>query len=171
MRSTRGGGDALGSGFYFAYVSFFVDNMFLASTSSLESVSWCFTPALTLCPIGNINTPELPIFQHAVKVYECPTTQRDLIREENKDKAGVYAWVNMVNGKFYIGSGDCLYSRLSDYYPNWYLLSRTSLYICRALTKYGMSNFRLLILEYTNSENVISCEYKNGLIHLIPLTT
>jgi len=145
--------------------------MFLASTSSLESVSWCFTPALTLCPIGNINTPELPIFQHAVKVYECPTTQRDLIREENKDKAGVYAWVNMVNGKFYIGSGDCLYSRLSDYYPNWYLLSRTSLYICRALTKYGMSNFRLLILEYTNSENVISCEYKNGLIHLIPLTT
>jgi len=72
----------------------------------------------------------------------------------------VYAWVNMVNGKFYIGSGDCLYLRLSDYYQNWYLLSRTSLYICRGLAKYGMSSFRLLILEYTNSENVISCEQK-----------
>jgi group I intron endonuclease len=32
--------------------------------------------------------------------------------------------------------------------------------VVRALNKYGMINFSLVILEYTNSDNVISCEQK-----------
>jgi len=43
-----------------------------------------------------------------------------------------------------------LYLRLSDYYQNWYLLSRDNLSIVRALSKYGMVRFYLVILNYTD---------------------
>lgn len=53
-----------------------------------------------------------------------------------------------------------MYLRLSDYYQDWYLNTRISLYLIRAFNKYSMSNFSLYILEYTNSENLIVCEQK-----------
>ena len=62
---------------------------------------------------------------------------------------------NNLNGKIYIGSGDSLYLRISDYYPNWYMESRNNLYIVRALSKYGMGNFTLYILKYTNKDKLI----------------
>lgn len=76
------------------------------------------------------------------------------------DKVGIYARVNMENGNYYIGSGNPLYLRISDYYQNWYLLSHSNLYIVRAFNKYGMNNFTLVILEYANPESLISCEQK-----------
>jgi group I intron endonuclease len=93
-------------------------------------------------------------------VYNDPLNERSLIREENNGVAGVYCWINLVNNKTYIGSGDPLYVRLCDYYQVWYYLSRPSLYILRALKKYGMENFSLAILEYTDSKTLISCEQK-----------
>lgn len=57
-----------------------------------------------------------PIFKYGVKSYNDPINSRDLIRAENNGKVGVYCWVNKVNGKLYIGSGDPLYLRISDYY-------------------------------------------------------
>lgn len=100
------------------------------------------------------------IYKYGIKTYSNPIDTRELIREENNGKVGVYCWVNNVNGKYYIGSGDPLYLRLSDYYQVWYFLARPNLYIVRAFCKYGMINFSLIILEYTNSENLISCEQK-----------
>lgn len=58
----------------------------------------------------------------------------------------------------YVGSGDPLYTKFSDYYLPWYLISRSNLYIVKALKKYTMANFSLYVLEYANSDNVISCE-------------
>jgi group I intron endonuclease len=72
-----------------------------------------------------------------------------LIRSENKGKIGIYAWVNTLN-KFYIGNSNPLYLRLSDYYQNWYLLSRDNFLIVRALSKYGIVRFYLVILYYTD---------------------
>lgn len=60
----------------------------------------------------------LPIFKYGVKLYDDPVNSRKLIREENNGKVGVYCWVNKVNGKIYIGSGNPLYLRLSDYYQS-----------------------------------------------------
>ena len=89
-----------------------------------------------------------------------------LSEKKNNGKVGVYCWVNNVNGKYYIGSGDPLYVRLSDYYQPWYLLSRFNLYIVRALVKHGMTNFSLIILEYSSPEDLIACwgTPKNGFI-------
>jgi group I intron endonuclease len=39
-------------------------------------------------------------------------------------------------------------------------LARTNLYVVRALSKHGLSNFSLVILEYTSSEDLIACEQK-----------
>lgn len=93
-----------------------------------------------------------------IKYYNDPINQRSLIRKDNNGKIGIYAWVNNINNKVYIGSGDPLYTRLSDYYQPWYLISRINLHIVRAMNKYTMANFSLYILEYTNSEDIISCE-------------
>jgi group I intron endonuclease len=101
-----------------------------------------------------------PVYLHAIKIYEDPLNQRDLIREENNEKIGIYCWINKKTEKFYIGSGDPLYLRISDYYQSWYYLSHSNLYIVRALFKYGMSNFSLVILEYCKSDDLIKCEQK-----------
>ena len=87
-----------------------------------------------------------------------------MIRSENKGKIGIYAWVNTLNNKFYIGSGNPLYLRLSDYYQNWYLLSQDNFSIVRALSLYGIVRFYLVILyrfkKYTFlwTEKSWSCE-------------
>lgn len=60
------------------------------------------------------------LFLYGIKVYKDPLNERDLIRNENNGKTGVYAWVNNINNKIYIGSGNLLYLRLSDYYQDWY---------------------------------------------------
>lgn len=95
-----------------------------------------------------------------IKTYENPLESRELIRKDNNGKVGVYCWFNKVNGKYYIGSGDPLYLRLSDYYQDWYYLARASTYIVRALSKHGMANFSLVILEYTSSGDLIKSEQK-----------
>lgn len=97
-------------------------------------------------------------FNKFERFYSDPANQRSKIREENNGKIGVYAWVNKINNKVYVGSGDPLYTRLSDYYQPWYLTSRTNLYVIRAFNKYTMANFSLYILEYTDSESLIACE-------------
>lgn len=108
----------------------------------------------------NFNSYESIISKHAIKIYIDPLNQRNLIRKENNGKIGIYSWVNKINGKFYIGSGNSLYLRISDYYQKWYLKSRTNLYIVKALSKYGMKNFNLVILEYSNSKDLLLCEQK-----------
>lgn len=109
----------------------------------------------------NSNDSELnckELFNKFERFYSDPVNQRSKIRDENNGKIGVYAWVNKINNKVYVGSGDPLYTRLSDYYQPWYLASRANLYVVRAFNKYNMANFSLYILEYTNSESLISCE-------------
>ncbi len=106
-----------------------------------------------------------PIFKYAIKIYKDPINQRDLIRVDNSGKVGIYSWINNINGKFYIGKGNSLYLRLSDYYQKWYLESRTNLHIVRSLSKYKMSNFTLVILKYTDLKSVVS--YEKEFINLL----
>ncbi len=118
-----------------------------------------FIPKL-FCRRNFSNLYNSVVFKYAIKIYNDPLNQRNLIRNDNKNKIGIYSWVNNINGKFYIGSGDPLYLRISDYFQNWYFLYHPNLYIVRALSKYGMKNFSLVILEYSDSENLILCEQK-----------
>ena len=88
--------------------------------------------------------------------YNNADVEKESALDDNKGKAGVYCWTNKINGKKYVGSSIDLYRRLMQYYNIKYLIraSKFSL-ICKALLKYGYSNFQLEILEYCESSEVI----------------
>lgn len=72
----------------------------------------------------------------------------DIIKEI-KGKSGVYRWVNKLNGKSVcIGSSVNLTARLYRYYSLAHIMvqSKHSL-ICKALIKYGYSNFSFEIFS------------------------
>jgi group I intron endonuclease len=89
-----------------------------------------------------------------VKSYSNADTMKLEIFQENKNKAGIYRWVNHKNGKSYIGSSVNLTRRFYQYLNSKYLLSRKMI-ICQALLKYGYSAFSLEILEYCDKKDLI----------------
>ena len=67
-------------------------------------------------------------------------------------------WKNLKNGKRNIGSSEHLNRRLSEYFNNNYLIKDNCMQICRALLKYGYSNFSLTIIDYCEPEKCIERE-------------
>jgi group I intron endonuclease len=56
--------------------------------------------------------------------------------------AGIYFWVNKVNGKYYVGSTTNFYQRIMSYF---YLTGAYGL-ILKALKKYGFESFSLILI-------------------------
>jgi len=77
--------------------------------------------------------------------YKNADVQKAQILLENKNKSGVYIWVNLINGKKYVGSSKDIRARLYQYYNVNYLVNY-NMYIYKALLKYGYSNFSLDIV-------------------------
>jgi group I intron endonuclease len=104
----------------------------------------------------NINIPSIV----PIRSYLNSDKQKEEICRDNKNKSGVYRWVNKINGKSYVGSSTSLSRRILFYY---YLSSlkrevNGSIIIYRALLKYGYSNFSLDIIEYCEPNKLISRE-------------
>jgi group I intron endonuclease len=72
----------------------------------------------------------------------------DSQREVLKNKAGIYSFINTINGKQYIGSAKDFYIRLNEHLNN--KKSNTSLQT--AFNKYGLDNFNWVIYEYFSYE-------------------
>lgn len=83
---------------------------------------------------------------------------RNPIRLGTNHVSGIYCWINMFNGKCYIGKANNLYLRLSNYFQKGYI-QRTLLssYFSRAISKYGLESFALVILEF-NPANLAKAE-------------
>jgi excinuclease UvrABC nuclease subunit len=80
----------------------------------------------------------------AVAVFLNPVAERAQISQFLKGRAGVYAWVKKINGKAYVGSSINLRKRVADYFkPS--LATYDTLVIVRAILKYGLINFQLVI--------------------------
>lgn len=75
-----------------------------------------------------------------------------------KGKAGIYVWINRLNGKKYVGSSVNLRRRLLEYYNINRLLNENSMPINTALLKYGYQNFSFTILEFCDLDNLMSRE-------------
>jgi NUMOD1 domain-containing protein/GIY-YIG catalytic domain-containing protein/NUMOD3 motif-containing protein len=74
-----------------------------------------------------------------------------IIYKENKNKAGIYIWENIITGEIYVGSSGNLGKRFSFYFSKKALtnvLSTGNSNIYSNILKYGLSNFSLQILEY-----------------------
>lgn len=74
--------------------------------------------------------------------------------KDNKNKSGVYRWVNKVNGKSYVGSSVNPAIRFKNYRSFRYL-STNKMLISKALLKYDYSKFTIEILEFCESSEAI----------------
>lgn len=91
-------------------------------------------------------------------VYSNVDKQKESIVKENRNKSGVYMWINNTNGNSYVGSSVNLSKRLLEYLNTNYLLRHKNMSINKALLKYGYSDFSLHILEYCESSVCIERE-------------
>lgn len=92
------------------------------------------------------------------RIYENVEKERNMIVKDNKNESGIYCWQNKLNGKLYVGSAVNLSVRIGDYSQPAYKRDRSYLPIVRAINKYGISGFNLLIIEYCDSLNLIERE-------------
>lgn len=96
-----------------------------------------------------------------MKKYTNADTDKLDILKENENKAGIYRWTNINEGKSYIGCGTNLSKRFRDYFSIRNLerqIKNNRSYIYRSILKYGYSNFSLEIIEYCPASLVISRE-------------
>ena len=83
--------------------------------------------------------------------YSNADTMKTEILNENRNKIGIYRWINLLNGKSYVGSGVNLSHRLKLYYSLRSMnaqLKRGKSAIYSSILKHGHSSFSLEILEF-----------------------
>ena|ERR1700753_3675154 len=101
----------------------------------------------------------LPAFSiDAPKVFTNVLCERIEMSKQLRGQSGIYCWINLLNGKYYIGSGVDLGNRVNDYFQDSYYKSRTNTIIVRAILKYGIGNFALVILDFCDKEDLLSQE-------------
>lgn len=102
------------------------------------------TELFTIClfPFGPFIKP---IFlNEPVRVY-FPNLNRNLIGTDNKNRVIIYQWINLINGKIYIGSASAGSTRLLNYFSPSVLARNLPIY--NSLKQYKHNNFCLAILE------------------------
>ena len=65
-----------------------------------------------------------------------------LIKEELKNKSGIYVFICNITGHMYIGSAKNISKRISEHLSG----HRSNVPLQRGFTKYGLDNFTLVIL-------------------------
>lgn len=81
-------------------------------------------------------------------IYEDASSMQKAILKDNAGKSGIYMLTNKLTGDIYVGQSIDLRKRFLNYFNLSYLSRRNELIICRAIIKYGYSNFSITILEY-----------------------
>ena len=79
-----------------------------------------------------------------VRIYK-PKLDKNRIGIENKNRTVIYQWINLINGKFYVGSAWKGSNRLLSYWTASVLKRNFPIY--NSLIKYNHNNFMLIILE------------------------
>jgi group I intron endonuclease len=89
------------------------------------------------------------------------------------NKCGVYGFINLINGKIYIGSGVNIYRRFLDHTAG----RSSNLLLQRAIKKYGLENFSFVVYEFCSDSSTkfeteqkfISCFPFNMLYNIAPV--
>jgi len=114
------------------FLSFYNKRIGLASTK--QDVACC-----------QYSTKSPSTFVDAEIKYSNAEIDKVQILKENKNKCGVYRWVNLINKKSYVGSSVNLGRRIREYYKISHLeinIKKSSSMIYRALLKHGYSALR-----------------------------
>ena len=116
----------------------------LVQTLFNYSYSYCCIYTITVNTKGNIKRDITPVKSY----YNLHLIETQLkVKNENKQKAGVYMVVNNINGNFYVGSAitNHINTRFRNHCVN---LKSTNKPLLRSIRKYGIQNFSFHILEY-----------------------
>jgi group I intron endonuclease len=100
-----------------------------------------------------IEEPNLLLSLIPIIIYSNADIDKSTILAENKGKTGIYKWVHIESGKFYIGSAVDLSKRFQNYYSLSHL-KQVDNYIARALLFHGYEAFSLSILEHIDISNL-----------------
>jgi len=115
------------------------------------------TATLVLLPLKPYGPHILPKFvTEPIRVY-TPNLDRNLIGRENKNCTVIYQWVNLINGKIYIGSAWKGSERLLSYWRPSTL--KRNLPIYRSILYYTHNNFALAILEKLGKTGSVTKEH------------
>nr|YP_010991036.1 GIY-YIG homing endonuclease [Pappia fissilis]WOX61309.1 GIY-YIG homing endonuclease [Pappia fissilis] len=99
----------------------------------------------------------LPVFlQNPVRLYK-PNLDRNLIGIENKNHTIIYQWINLINGKMYVGSAWDGSRRLLSYWTPSIL--KRNLPIYNSICYYTHNNFMLIILEDLGQTGSVTKDY------------
>ena len=90
-------------------------------------------------------------------VYSNADEDKLSIFADNRNKSGIYRWINKKNDNTYIGSSVNIRVRMYTYF-SLRSLAKSNRPIDRAILKYGFFNFRLEILEYGDKNNILTRE-------------
>jgi group I intron endonuclease len=96
------------------------------------------------------------IFSKPVRIYK-PNLDRNLIGIENKSRTIIYKWINLINGKMYVGSSWYGSNRLLTYWSPSVLQKNLPIY--NSIRKYTHNNFMLVILEDLGKSGSVSKDY------------
>lgn len=131
--------------YYFIYVMKVLELNYLDLYSYFNYSQILFSsniPKILRKVIGPHIKPEF--LKYPIRVY-YPNLDRNIIGIENRNRAVIYQWINLITGDTYVGSASKGTIRLLNYFYSSYL-SR-NLLICNSLRYYGHNNFCLGILE------------------------
>jgi len=71
----------------------------------------------------------------------------------NSINSGIYIIMNLVNGKFYIGSSSNLRNRKKEHYKTLKSNTHANRYLQRSYNKYGKENLKFEIVEYIENDD------------------
>jgi hypothetical protein len=114
-------------GKYLIYLKTFLKIKFIFTRSLYRLI-----PKLTITPVVS---------------YKNAKINKSLIFKDNKNQAFVYRWINLLNGKEYLGSTSSAKRRLNAYY-DLKTLGEVNMPIYKAILKHGHENFIFEIIEY-----------------------
>nr|QXM15404.1 GIY endonuclease [Leucoagaricus naucinus] len=114
----------------------FINNLNLDHSIVLAST------LINIKPFGPHISPKF--LNNPVRVYK-PKLDRNKIGIENKGRTIIYQWINLINGKIYVGSAWSGSRRLLSYWTPSTL--NRNYHIHNSINKYTHNNFMLVILE------------------------
>lgn len=82
------------------------------------------------------------------------SNKRDIYKQL-KGKAGIYLFINKMNGDKYVGSSITLSKRMASHFYHANSSKGTKILFYRAMRKYKLENFSLAILEFCNSDIIV----------------